>query len=113
MIPGCMATAVYGIESCSCHKAEELLKRVMGYAEFERKIYNETVKELRQENEELKKYVFQLQRLIKRLNKTGKIQYECPNDQIGELTEMVDDSDIPVKELKNVRRKKNELDSRK
>lgn len=64
LIPGCMGTAVFGIENCTC--------RYETFADFERKKYNETVKALRQEIKDLEQENAYLNRIIKKLTKKNK-----------------------------------------
>lgn len=61
LIPGCMGTAVHGIEQCTCRN-----ESAATYKQFERKEFNETVAKLKKEIRELEKEMARINRLLRK-----------------------------------------------
>lgn len=61
-IPGCWG-GIYGPLGCNCGTSE------MTFEQFEKKLYNEKLTELKKENTELQRKVFRLNRIIRKLLK--------------------------------------------
>lgn len=59
-IPSCWG-GLYGPEGCNCGTTN------LSFTQFEKKLFNEKMAEVRKENNELQKEIFRLNRVIKKL----------------------------------------------